>query len=310
MTDQHATKIVGHNIVALNAAPDSSSGLISQLVMGVHVRVRATDGDFSRVVGEDRYEGWMRSQFLIGEERDLSDYPHTTIAPLIADVHSSPSASSQILTKLTVATPVVMDRHASGRDFVPILLPTGVTGYTHRANLSSSYEHDISLRNFPGGSQAGLGQHDRAKLIPHLLDAIVASSLRFIGTPYLWGGSTPFGIDCSGLTQLCYKIGGIMLLRDAYMQFDDKRFAPVKEANSLESSALSAGDLLFFRSREESAERNIVHVGIAIGDGSFIHAAGNGRGVIVTPCLNADWSSIYAGARRLLPDADLSIDSA
>ena len=91
----------------------------------------------------------------------------------------------------------------------------------------------------------------RADLIAALGRNITETAKRFIGTPYLWGGCTPFGIDCSGLTQLAYKLNGIQLLRDAHLQFADRRFRRVEEGQSLDTAILEDGDLVVFSRRTD-----------------------------------------------------------
>ena len=305
--------VVGHNIVSIFREADGSSEQLSQVLMGTRVRVfeRTKMGEFARVEGDDRYEGWLRAKYL-ERPSDVADNPRTTIASLIADLHSSPSAQSQIVTKLVVTTPIVLARHSSDRDFLPVILPSGEIAYTHRANLSSSYQRDISAAPMTSSDipSAQTLAALKAGAIPKLMELAVESALLFIGTPYLWGGSTPFGIDCSGLVQIAYKIAGIQLLRDAWMQMADLRFVNVEEDVALADAHLAPGDLIFFLSRDPNSERRIGHVGLAVGDGSFVHAAGSGNGVIVTGCDDRKWNESYAGARRLSPNADLSIQSA
>lgn len=94
-----------------------------------------------------------------------------------------------------------------------------------------------------------------------LLDKIV---LKFLNAPYLWGGRTPFGIDCSGFTQLVYRFLGIELPRDSYQQAESgKLVAFVEEARK--------GDLAFF------GDNKITHVGIVLDDRKIIHASGRVR---------------------------------
>ena len=97
-------------------------------------------------------------------------------------------------------------------------------------------------------------------------ESIVKIALLYLNTPYLWGGKTPFGIDCSGFTQMVYKINGYKLLRDAKDQASQG-----KTLSFIEES--EPGDLAFFHN--ESNE--IVHVGIILKDNYIIHASGKVR---------------------------------
>ena len=131
-------------------------------------------------------------------------------------------------------------------------------------------------------------------LIAALGRNIAEMAKRFIGTPYLWGGCTPFGIDCSGLTQLAYKLNGIQLLRDADLQFADKRFQRVEEEQPLETALLEDGDLVVFSRRDD---KKPTHIGLALGDGRFVHARG-GLGVRIDDC---DSSGVRGNVSRRGP---------
>ena len=97
-------------------------------------------------------------------------------------------------------------------------------------------------------------------------DKIVEDALMFLNAPYLWGGKSPFGIDCSGFSQLVYKINNIVIPRDAYQQATlGKSYSFVEEAEP--------GDLAFF----DNNEGRITHVGILVGKGKIIHASGKVR---------------------------------
>ena len=97
-------------------------------------------------------------------------------------------------------------------------------------------------------------------------DKIAEDALMYLNAPYLWGGKSPFGIDCSGFTQIVYKINNIVIPRDAYQQ------AKLGEGYSFLEEA-EAGDIAFF----DNDEGKIIHVGILVGKNKIIHASGKVR---------------------------------
>ncbi|MCB0424551.1 MAG: C40 family peptidase [Mangrovimonas sp.] len=111
---------------------------------------------------------------------------------------------------------------------------------------------------------------------------LVETALLYLNSPYLWGGKTPFGIDCSGFTQMVYKLNGYKLLRDASQQ------ATQGEALSFIEES-EPGDLAFF----DNAEGNIIHVGIIMKDNYIIHAHGKVR------IDRLDHSGIYNVEKRI-----------
>ncbi|HVS00036.1 MAG TPA: C40 family peptidase [Thermoanaerobaculia bacterium] len=121
------------------------------------------------------------------------------------------------------------------------------------------------------------------------LHAVVDNALGWLGSPYRMGGSARSGIDCSGLVRAVYGSLGVVLPRTAAGQFHQG--VPVPDAE------LRPGDLVFF---ENTYKSGISHVGIYIGDGRFVHAAGRKRGVVVTAMAEPYFRSRFIGARRLL----------
>jgi len=102
-------------------------------------------------------------------------------------------------------------------------------------------------------------------------ETILQTAYKFMGVPYLWGGTSAKGMDCSGFTKTVYFLNGIIIPRDASQQVHTGELIDTK--NGWEN--LQAGDLLFFGSKEtQDKKERITHVAIYIGDGDYIHAAG------------------------------------
>lgn len=116
---------------------------------------------------------------------------------------------------------------------------------------------------------------------------IVASSMQYLGVPYVFGGTTPNGFDCSGYVRYVFANAGIYLPRTADAQYECGY--PVSTAE------LVPGDLVFFSTYEAGAS----HVGIYLGDGNFINASSS-RGVSIASLYSSYWGSCYIGARRVM----------
>ncbi len=103
---------------------------------------------------------------------------------------------------------------------------------------------------------------------PSAKAAVLATARSYLGTPYLWGGKTAQGIDCSGFTQMVFKQHGYTLPRDSYQQAEIGQEITLKEAKE--------GDIAFFQ-RKAEGNTKVVHVGIYLGNGQIIHADGRVR---------------------------------
>ncbi|MGH2503408.1 MAG: C40 family peptidase, partial [Ktedonobacterales bacterium] len=129
-------------------------------------------------------------------------------------------------------------------------------------------------------------------------EAMAALGRSLLGVPYLWGGVSQLGIDCSGLAQLASRLAGATIPRDADQQYEALPFV-------VDRGSVRLGDLVYFANRGA-----ITHVGIALDNMTLLHASGSGEHVIITSLDPTEGgyptrlAEMYAGARRVFPDAD------
>jgi len=263
--------VVRQNVAPMRAAPDARSEQTSQAIFGETVRILERDGEFSRVETPDSYQGWVRISHLHLLVPGAA-YPDPTRAALTSllflPLFREPSRLSERLTLLTLGTAVEL-LDTESRDYYPIRFPDGEVGYVEQAGLI--------VPTYPPVERLG----------PNLV--VVARGL--LGIPYLWGGRTSFGMDCSGFVQRVYWLCGHTIPRDAYRQVESGLFETVDSP--------APGDLLFFAGKDDPHNRKITHVGMAIGDGRFIHASG-ALGIAATPIGESPYAGQLCAIRRLI----------
>lgn len=152
-----------------------------------------------------------------------------------------------------------------------------VAAWTSHLIVERSSSKHGEIRSFAGGVLA------RTSKIAHEL---TKSALRFLGTPYVFGGTSTSGFDCSGYTQHVFAMLGVSLPRTADAQY---------YAGRATTGGLRPGDLVFFQTYEPGPS----HVGIYLGNGQFAHASSS-HGVMVSHLSDSYWASRYLGAKRLL----------
>ena len=217
-------------IIPLRAETSDRSEIVSQVLFGEHFEILETYNQWSKIrLQYDDYEGWVDSkQYQIISEKSFKELSKDAII-LNSDLVEYVSNPSNIL--------------------LPI--PLG-------ASLSFLHHSEINIENFEFEGMRANGIKPKSDFI--------TCAFMYLNAPYLWGGKTPFGIDCSGFTQMVYKLNGYKLLRDASQQ-------------STQGEALSfieesePGDLAFF----DNEEGKIIHVGIIMENNYIIHASGKVR---------------------------------
>lgn len=217
-------------IIPLRAEANDRSEIVSQVLFGEHFEVLEQQRQWSRIrLHFDSYEGWIDSkQFQLVSEHDY--------IRLCDDA-------------LVLNSDLVEYINTPGNLLMPI--PLG-------ASLSFLNHEEINVENLDFEGLRVSGTKPKQNFIP--------TAFMYLNAPYLWGGKTPFGIDCSGLTQMVYKLNGYALPRDASQQ------ALVGEPLSFIEES-EPGDLAFF----DNEEGNIIHVGLIMENNYIIHASGKVR---------------------------------
>lgn len=123
---------------------------------------------------------------------------------------------------------------------------------------------------------------------PGARQQVIDSALNQLGQPYVYGGNTPGGFDCSGLVYYAYSRAGLEVPRTTTRQY--------RQAQRIARRNLAPGDLVFFRLRG-----SVSHVGLYLGDGEMIHAPSTGNDVRIEPIDDRFWRNRFAGGARLLP---------
>jgi uncharacterized protein YgiM (DUF1202 family) len=237
--------IASSSVADVRRAPTHASELVTQIVYGDAVEPLKQDGDWYLVRLDDGYIGWIRSWHLsevsLEKQRIYADIARHRIAVNHAVVLRSPEGDSLAVTDLVIGTPVEV--HGCGRrGWRAVRLPDGKEGFVPTRSV------------------------EKAPTVKRISrKALSATALRFLGIPYVWGGTTPKGFDCSGLMQRIFRLNGLVIPRDADQQSMFGQVKPVGAAHDL-----SAGDLLFFG----KTESKITHVAMVLPEGLFVHAHG------------------------------------
>ncbi len=262
--------VVLDSIANLFSRPDLTADLVTQAVLGSGLTIKESRGSWYYVKLPDQYKGWIEARNVRVYAEGQTPYASTgqvaQVTSLIAFLYHEPAVSKR-LPALQATLGCRLEIAQEGEDWLRVALPGSPGRWLKRG--------DVKI--VPAGKPRPRGS----------VDDVVATAQRFLGLPYLWGGCTPLGIDCSGFVQLVWGLHGVQLLRDASIQFTQPDLAVV------EKEALLAGDLLFF-----GGER-ITHVGLYMGAGRFIHATTHRRPVVQISRLDeAHWTERYRGGRR------------
>lgn len=255
----------------LRAHPRLNSERVSQVILGTSLVVREQKKGWLHVTTPDAYRGWVSEASCVRYVQDENRYGNSgPLAKVRSNLSTVVFRAPKSGASWVVTIGTTFECMRAGRTALFVRLPDGRSGSLSRSEVEW----------VPGRATeqpTGSGRD------------IVRLAHRFLGAPYLWGGTTPLGFDCSGLVQLCYRLQGHPMPRDADQQFAWGR--PVS------CERTRPADLLFF----SGGGPGITHVGIAIDQRRFLHSSGRTRGVTIDRREDPFYRRILVGARRYLP---------
>lgn len=220
------------NCIAIRNDPSDHSEMVSQLLFGETFHVLQEEGLWIKIhMDYDFYEGWVLKKQVL--ELSEEAYKKVTL--------NDPYFSDELVTFINDKNehPQILTLGAG--------LPEFKNGNFTLGDVNYVFDGDVIT-----------GKQKKANL--------VHTAYKFLNAPFLWGGRTPFGVDCSGFTQMVYKINGYQLFRDAHQQASQGEVLSFIEE-------CEPGDLAFF----DNEEGEIIHTGIVLDNNYIIHCNGKVR---------------------------------
>ena len=229
--------LVNRGFADLHADPDETSERVDQAHYGERFALLAHDSEWFYAQGPDHYFGWIHEEHL----DEVAPVERRIVSVVASDVRSAPTDAAPVIDRLPVASPLAIQERSGD------WLRVSSDGWV-------AFRDTVDVAQLPNR-------------FPRPGDLLRTAEC-FLGVPYLWGGTTVEGLDCSGFTQLVYRLNGVALDRDADQQALEGR--PVM-------TAPRAGDLLFF------GDDRVTHVALATAEREFLHAPQSGAFVERSP---------------------------
>jgi len=274
----------------LRSKPSTSSKTIDYAYDNEVVVLLGKSGEWYKV-SYNLQTGYMHSKYLDAATKENAELGYGRITGNKVNVRSGPGTSYKSLASAAVGDTAYII--GINNQWFKVIYGSTV-GYIRSDYVALTeipYENRDSKNTplfFRGGKSTGVTPSASALNRPKpTASAIIATAKKYIGVPYVWGGSTPSGFDCSGFVQYVFGAHGISLPRTSKEQYGVG--TKVSKAN------LKPGDLVFFNTEGSG----VSHLGIYIGSNQFIHAS-TSKGVIITSLSNTYWAPKYYGAKRIL----------
>ncbi len=245
--------IIKISVATLRTKPREQAELSTQALLGCTIKILQKLRGWYLVQTPDKYIAWTQpSGFALADKEQIDNWSNTKKIIFTKEygfAYSEKSSTSQPVSDLVVGD-ILKELEKDG-SFIKVEYPDGRIGFVESKDCEN-YKKWLDSRNLTA-------------------ENIIKTAERFLGTPYLWGGTSAKMLDCSGFTRTVFFLNGIYLPRDASQQVNVG--IPVDTKNGFGN--LQPGDLLFFgRKATDTTKERITHVGIYIGNDEFIHEAG------------------------------------
>jgi cell wall-associated NlpC family hydrolase len=243
--------LVNVSVANLRAAPSHSAELVTQALLGTPLKLLKKDRGWYLMQTPDKYLAWSNSASIVSiDDAELAEWKNTAkIIYLDTYGFSFDPVSDKRVSDLVAGSILILKNEAP--DGWEVEYPDGRNAQVAKASAVDfqAWKNSITLDG----------------------NSVSEIAMELMGIPYLWGGTSTKGLDCSGFTKTVYFLQGLVLPRDASQQ------AQVGELvdTARDFSRLEPGDLLFFGRRNDDKSERIVHVGLWLGDHEFIHASGD-----------------------------------
>ena len=271
----------------MRIAPDYESALETQELMGTVVEIVGESGYWREIVSPQPYKAWATEKTLVEmtaeEIKEYEAAPKYMFTELYGHVYMEPSEKSQTLCDLVGGDVMRMalknGKAAIKGKWAMVMLPSGKTGWVPKTAVKTLGER-TNIRMGDGADNM---------ISIEKMEAIIASAHQLLGVPYLWGGMSAKGVDCSGLVRISAIMNGVLLPRNASQM--------IKCGIPVQLDQLQRGDLVFFGTpATEEKPRRVTHVGIYLGDNRIIHSSH----MVRINSLNPEDADYYENAHRLI----------
>lgn len=292
---KYGIAFVNASSLRLRSSPSTSSKTIATAKDNEVVVVVEKTGAWYKVI-YNLQEGYMHGSYLDVTTRENAELGYGKVNGSKVNIRSGPSTSHSVVARANAGDKAYII--GINNKWYKVIYGN-VIGYIRSDYLDLTeipYENKASAKKplfFVGGKSTGVAPSAAAlngsgSAGTATAAKIIATAKKYIGVPYVWGGSSPSGFDCSGFVQYVFKAHGITLPRTAKQQW--------KVGTSVSKANLRPGDLVYFANTYTSG---ISHLGIYVGNNQFIHASSS-QGVVISSLSNSYWASHYYGAKRVL----------